>query len=82
MMMKYLVLFAVLVVAYLFWRNARLKDDRTTGGSARRRPPPAAGPQEMVACRTCGLHLPRSEAVFGSSGAPFCCQEHRLGSGS
>jgi uncharacterized protein len=81
-MMKYLVLLAVLVVAYLFWRNARLKDDRTSGGSARKGTRPAAGPQEMVACRACGLHLPRSEAVFGSNGAPFCCNEHRLGSGS
>jgi uncharacterized protein len=79
--MKYLVLLAVLVVAYLMWRNARLKDDRTSGG-ARKGTRPARGPQEMVACRACGLHLPRSEAVFGSSGAPFCCQEHRLGSGS
>jgi uncharacterized protein len=80
-MMKYLVLAAVLFVAYLFWRNGRLKDDRTSGG-ARGSARPTPGPQEMVACRTCGLHLPRAEAVFGSNGEPFCCQEHRLASGS
>jgi uncharacterized protein len=77
--MKYLVLIAVLVIAYLVWRNGRLKDGR---GAPPPKPGPAAGPQEMIACSTCGVHLPRSDAVFGSNGAPYCSQEHRLRSGS
>ena len=71
--MKYLVLLAVLAIAYMVWRNARLenrKDDR--------RPPPAGTPQEMVSCPVCGLHLPKPDAVRGSDGLFYCSNEHRL----
>lgn len=73
--MKYLLLFAVLLVAWMLWRNARLRD---------REPPPPrpkAGPgdpQEMVSCPVCGVHLPRSEAVPGQRGLLYCSHEHRL----
>lgn len=75
--MKYLLLLAVLVVAYLLWRNARIARDA--------RPPPERGqaalPQEMVRCAHCGLHLPREDSVTGGNGLPYCSQEHRLLSG-
>jgi uncharacterized protein len=76
--MKYLLLFALLFVAWLLWRNARLRDDRT--GT---RPPsrPAAGPQEMVSCPVCGVHLPRSDAVPGARGILYCSHEHRQRAG-
>lgn len=71
--MKYLVLLAVLVIAYMVWRSARIE---------RRGPPPgpAAGkdPQEMIACPVCGLHLPRADAVTDGKGLAYCSQEHRL----
>ena len=73
--MKYLVLLAVLVVAYLLWRNARLAERRDAP------PPPGragAGPQEMVSCSVCTVHLPRSEAVAGGDGRLYCSPEHRL----
>jgi uncharacterized protein len=71
--MKYLVLLAVLAVAYLLWRNARLA--RPPG----RRPGAAApGPQEMVSCAVCSVHLPRTDAVAGSGGRLYCSDEHRL----
>ena len=74
--MKYLLLLALLVVAYLLWRNARI---------AREAPPPDRPgpglPQEMVRCAHCGLHLPRQDAVTGGNGLPYCSQEHRLLSG-
>ncbi|GAB3771512.1 hypothetical protein GCM10028796_40450 [Ramlibacter monticola] len=73
--MKYLLLFAVLFVAYMLWRNARVTDERETRS---RRPPPPADPQEMVSCPVCGLHLPRSEAVPGQRGILYCSNEHRL----
>jgi uncharacterized protein len=76
--MKYVVLLAVLVIAYLVWRNGRIKDSSGARGPSR----PVAGPQEMVACATCGLHLPQSDALFGSNGLPYCSQEHRLRSGT
>jgi uncharacterized protein len=73
MMAKYLLLFAVLFIAYMVWRNKRIEGD----GSAARRGGGPAKPLEMVSCQVCGLHLPRPEAVVGSNGAFFCSQEHR-----
>ena len=77
--MKYLVLLAVLVIAYMVWRGNRVE---------RRGPPPpgrgpAAGdPQEMIACPVCGVHLPRADAVTGSNGLLYCSQDHRLRAGA
>ncbi|MCG2595577.1 hypothetical protein LZ009_22595 [Ramlibacter sp. XY19] len=80
--MKYLLLAAVLLVAYLLWRNGRLADR-----NARARPPappapPAAGPQDMVRCPVCGVHLPRPDAVPGTNGVLYCSQEHRIKGGA
>lgn len=74
--MKYLVLFAVLFVAYLVWRNGRLRDERAA--PPQRPGAPASGPQEMVSCPVCGVHLPRSDAVQGARGVLYCSHEHRL----
>ncbi|MEJ5989657.1 PP0621 family protein [Ramlibacter sp. PS3R-8] len=73
--MKYVVLLAVLVIAYMVWRSNRIE---------RRGPPPGAPgaanatPQEMIACPVCGLHLPRADAVTDAKGLAYCSQEHRL----
>ena len=48
-------------------------------GAVRRSRPPAAGdrpPEHMVACRRCGVNLPRSEALE-EDGCFFCSDEHR-----
>jgi uncharacterized protein len=76
--MKLLVLLAVLLIAYLVWRNARVQ--RRDAGT---RPPgaPAAGPVEMVSCPECGVHLPRTDALPGPDGRFYCCNEHRLRGG-
>jgi len=74
--MKYLVLIAVLVIAYLVWRNNRLQDH---AGPSRRAGPGA--PQAMVGCAVCGLHLPQPEAVRGGDGRFYCCEEHRQRAG-
>jgi uncharacterized protein len=76
--MKYLVLIAVLVLAYMLWRNARLAERAARDAAAPPRQPPVAGPQDMVSCAVCGLHLPQSEAVTGAKGLAYCSQEHRL----
>lgn len=72
--MKFLLLLAILVVAYLLWRKARGRDE-----------PPAAGrppqPQDMVRCPVCSVHLPRGDAVAGADGLLYCSQEHRLRAG-
>ena len=79
--MKYLLLLAVLVVAYVLWRNARLAKRRDAGKAAAPPAPEAGGPHDMVSCPVCSVHLPRSEAVTGGDGRLYCTQEHRLRAG-
>ncbi len=73
--MKYLLVFAVLAVAFYVWRAGRR--------DAPRNPPPqkpGAGegkPQDMVRCASCAVHLPRSDALPGPDGAVYCSEEHR-----
>jgi uncharacterized protein len=73
--MKYVVLLIVLLVAYSLWRNARIEK------KGRAQPQPgtkaAAGPQEMVSCAVCAVHLPRGDALTGENGLHYCSQEHR-----
>lgn len=78
--MKYLVLFAVVMVVYMMWRNERRKemDERKTA-SPRPTAAPEALPQDMVRCERCALHLPRNEALAGPDGRLYCSQEHRAG---
>ena len=48
-------------------------------GAVRRSRPPAADdrpPEHMVACRRCGVNLPRSEALE-EDGRFYCSEEHR-----
>ena len=70
--MKFLLVLAVLLVAFWIWRNNRLEARRD-----QKRPPvrPQA-PVVMVSCGLCGTHLPETEAVRGNSGV-YCSQEHR-----
>ncbi len=69
--MKYL-LIAVIVFVVLWLARGR----------SRREPPPAApptpprGPQAMVRCAHCGVHLPAQDAVSGPEGS-YCSAEHR-----
>ena len=73
--MKYLVLFAVLYVAYLVWRNNRVREI----GERREQQP--RQPQPMVSCPVCGLHLPQADAVAGARGVYYCSEEHRRRAG-
>jgi uncharacterized protein len=72
-MAKFLLLIAVLIVVYLVFRALR--------GPVRGRQPNQPGVQQpgrtedMVRCRVCGVHLPRSESIT-SRGEFFCSQEH------
>ena len=64
--------FLLLAIAvYLLWRSLQRRgtDARAAGLEQR-------APQAMVSCATCGLHLPRQEALpLGDR--YFCCEEHR-----
>jgi uncharacterized protein len=81
--MKYLLVLAVLVIAWMLWRSGRRRADDEASTAARPGPAPApALPQDMVRCPVCALHLPRPDAVAGSSGRLYCCAEHRRDGGN
>ena len=71
-MIKLLLTLGIIVLALMWWFG------KGRGGGAsnstRRRPP---GPQSMVACAHCGLHLPQPDAVEGEGGRHYCSAEHR-----
>lgn len=73
--MKYLLVLAVVAVAIWIWRNNRREDIRAAAPRPAR-PPAVPGPQAMVRCAHCGLHLPAADAVSGRS-ASYCTVAHR-----
>ena len=74
--MKFLLVFAVLLVGFFVWRSSRVSH----------KPPPAkpAAPKdagevraiEMVQCAVCGLHCPKTDALAGKLGV-YCTAKHR-----
>jgi uncharacterized protein len=66
---KFLLLIAVFIIAYMVIKSG-----------ARRRDWPKQAPgsieEDMVRCKVCGVHLPRSESVE-SRDEYFCSEEHR-----
>lgn len=72
--MKYLLVIAVILVAFWVWRNNR-QSDSTARES---RPSKRSGTTmvRMVECRHCGTHLPETEALQGSTGW-YCSSDHR-----
>ena len=70
--MKYLVLLAVIAVAYAIWRSRRrpLPPDRPM------RQQRGTAPQDMVACAHCGVHLPHGDALPAGT-RYYCCAAHR-----
>jgi uncharacterized protein len=62
------------VAAYVGWRWVR---SQRLGDSRKSQPRTGVRPAEtMVSCATCGLHLPRQEALLLGERF-FCCEDHR-----
>lgn len=74
MILKYLLLLAVVVLAFYWWRHNRRSSDTPTTPKATA--PKALGPETMVACQHCGVHLPARESTHGHLGV-YCNEEHR-----
>ena len=76
-MAKLLLVVAVFTVVYLVLRSYRRKIDRQSpSGQADASPHGASRHgEDMVRCRVCGVHLPKSEAVT-SRGEMYCSREH------
>jgi uncharacterized protein len=74
--MKYLVLFAVVVVGLMLIKKSQQAGQAPAPKSSRK--PPQA-PEAMLPCTCCGVHAPASRCVW-RDGKPYCCDEHaRLG---
>jgi uncharacterized protein len=69
-MAKFLLLIAIFIIAYLFIRSTRVVARTHRENKAGNRPT-----EDMVRCKVCGVHLPRSESVT-SRGEFFCSKEH------
>ena len=67
-MLKYLLLMALAAAIWWHWRKSSQPSPEL------RRP--EAPVQKMVACATCGLHLPENEAI-SEDGRHYCCASHR-----
>ena len=73
--MKYVLLIAVVgVVLWLMFGRGR----RTEQVRQRETKRTAAGPVSMLQCAHCGVHLPKSDALFAAGGRPYCGEPHRL----
>lgn len=70
--MKYVLLVVAVLVLLWLLRGARRRVNPPPA------PPPAAGEaaRPVIACRLCGVHLPRDEALPGRGGV-FCGEAHR-----
>ncbi|RYZ08307.1 MAG: hypothetical protein EOO24_10510 [Comamonadaceae bacterium] len=78
--MKYLLVVAVVFIGVWLWRQGRIAEARERRRSTPPPTPPSAArlpPQAMVQCARCGVHLPASDALPGSSGGSYCTAAHR-----
>lgn len=73
--MKYVLL--VVVVAIVLWLMFG-RGHRTEQVRQRETKRDAAVPVTMLQCAHCGVHLPKSDALFDAGGRPYCGEPHRL----
>jgi len=73
--MKYLLVLAVLLVAFWIWRQGRREAMRPPQ-TPRKQAQPPRDPQAMLPCAHCGVHLPAGDALPGRNGH-YCCTAHR-----
>jgi uncharacterized protein len=75
--MKYLLVVAVVAVAFWLWRNNRqnAKVQQEKPAPAPSKAPRTGPPQAMLQCAACGVHLPATDAVVGKRGS-YCTSAH------
>lgn len=72
--MKFLLLLAVIGIAiWMFKARHRVPGPKKPPPSAR---PGAADAMPMLACAHCGVHLPKTDAVFDPAGRVYCSTAH------
>jgi uncharacterized protein len=65
--MKYLALLLI-VLGGIWWIRQQRKPDQA--------PPKKTGPQVMVPCGHCSMHIPQDDAIRGTLGV-YCSTAHR-----
>jgi uncharacterized protein len=70
------ILLFLVAVFVLLWLLRGATGRRHGGGGGGAPPPAPTAPQPVIACRYCGVHLPRDEALPGRGGV-FCGDAHR-----
>jgi len=65
----------LLLLALAIWMVLLLLKQYRRGIGAGSRPSAKPESQDMVSCKACGVHLPKSESIL-KKGAYFCCKEH------
>lgn len=76
-MMKYLLVLAVVWVAFMIWRANRRDAMRAAPPPPAAPPPAVPPPQAMLRCAHCGLHLPAADALAGDGTKVYCSAAHR-----
>ncbi|MFN4359300.1 MAG: PP0621 family protein [Hylemonella sp.] len=71
--MKFLFLLAIVLLLVWLWRSSRRQASSSDQPDPPTTPP---GPQEMVRCAHCGVHLPHGDAIVGRIGL-YCSREHQ-----
>jgi uncharacterized protein len=82
--MKYLLVLAIVLAVFWYWRNGRRGDgsrEKPSGSASKAGTASTGQPQDMVQCPVCLVHLPRTDALPGPDGRLYCCAEHRLHAG-
>lgn len=68
-------LWVIIAIGLCLWflsgKKSKMKSDTVT----RRRP--EADTEAILQCATCGVHIPKSEALTNSAGLVFCSDAHR-----
>lgn len=75
--MKFLWFLALLLVVLWWWRRSQSTHTRQQASQQEpaKAPGPDVSPDAMVACKVCGLHVPRREAVIQGDRI-YCCSQH------
>ena len=74
--MKFLLVFAVLLIGFFIWRSNRVGDKTPPAKPAAPKAKGEGHAIEMVQCAVCGLHCPKTESVTGKLGV-YCTAQHR-----
>lgn len=74
--MKFLLVFAVVLIGFFLWRSNRATQQPPAKPPAPDKPASGARSVDMVECAVCGLHCPKTDSVQGKLGV-YCTAQHR-----